>query len=123
MATLFDGLFASCNLFHAIESASRFEPSNLLIVECVIKFNFINFAIGMFDFTINLCSWCQLSQTNKGNFVGWLNLQMKNAKELKHYRIGRIIRFRFHLIVIRWIGKCEWQKTLFFQVSFMDTGK
>lgn len=47
-------LFASRYLFHAIEGASSLEPFDLLIVECVIQFDFVDLAISMLDFAVNL---------------------------------------------------------------------
>lgn len=68
-------LLSGSKLFHAIESTAGLEPCNLLLIECMIEFNFVNFAIGMLDFTVNWFTRRQVSQAKKGDFIGRLNLE------------------------------------------------
>lgn len=68
-------LFAGSNLFHAVKGAACLEPADLLLVQCVIQFDFVNFTVGMFDFRIERFARCQTGQTENRDFVSRLNLK------------------------------------------------
>lgn len=75
-----DRLFIAGNLFHAVEGAAGLEPRDLLIVECVVQLDFVDFAVGVFDFSVEWFAGGDALQAEQRDFVGRLDLERGRRK-------------------------------------------
>lgn len=72
--TLLVGLFACCNLLHAVKGAAGLEPTNLLSVQCVVQLNLVDRSVRVLDMALNGDTWSELVQSLDGDLVGGSDL-------------------------------------------------
>lgn len=68
------GLFAGCDLLHAVKCAAGLEPADLLIVHCVVQLNLVDRSVCVLNMTFERGTWSKLGQAPDGNLVGGSDL-------------------------------------------------
>lgn len=107
-------------LLHAVKSAASLEPSNLQVVERMVKLNLFDF-VTVLDLAIDGLAGRQAVKIKQRNLARRLNLN--NTKEIRNAFNSNVQHVDVYLVVISGIGEGQWQQTLFLQVCLVDASE